>query len=317
MASFSPEACLSDTRQSQAVKSRYFLQLVALSALWGTSFMLTRFAAPILGPNMLAALRMGMATVALACIMRALKQRWPLEHWRELAILGLLAVAGPHLLFSWAALHMPAGYAALLYVTSILFGAIASSWMKEEILTGPKLLGCLIGFIGVALVVRLGPVQVTPALVVAALTATLGSAMSGASTPLLKRAIRRMEPLAITAGMHALSFLMLLPGAMYDLPASRFTAGALGAVALMGTATSGIAWWLYARLMRHVSPLAALSSTFMITGFGVLWAVVFLDETVGSGLYAGGALILLACTLVTGFNPLQRFMPVRAGKTGP
>lgn len=298
------------------MKSRYFLQLVALSALWGTSFMLTRFAAPILGPNMLAALRMGMATVALACIMRALKQRWPLEHWRELVILGLLAVAGPHLLFSWAALHMPAGYAALLYVTSILFGAVASSWLKEEVLTGPKLLGCLIGFIGVALVVRLGPVQVSPALVVAALTATLGSAMSGASTPLLKRAITRMEPLAITAGMHALSFLMLLPGALYDLPATRFTAGALGAVALMGTATSGIAWWMYARLMRHVSPLAALSSTFLITGFGVLWAVVFLDETVGSGLYAGGALILLACTLVTGFNPLQRFMPGRAAKTG-
>lgn len=278
--------------------------------------MLTRFAAPILGPNMLAALRMGMATVALGCIMRALKQRWPLEHWRELVILGLLAVAGPHLLFSWAALHMPAGYAALLYVTSILFGAVASSWLKEEVLTGPKLLGCLIGFIGVALVVRLGPVQVSPALVVAALTATLGSAMSGASTPLLKRAITRMEPLAITAGMHALSFLMLLPGALYDLPATRFTAGALGAVALMGTATSGIAWWMYARLMRHVSPLAALSSTFLITGFGVLWAVVFLDETVGSGLYAGGALILLACTLVTGFNPLQRFMPGRAAKTG-
>lgn len=298
------------------MKSRYFLQLVALSALWGTSFMLTRFAAPILGPNMLAALRMGMATVALGCIMRALKQRWPLEHWRELVILGLLAVAGPHLLFSWAALHMPAGYAALLYVTSILFGAVASSWLKEEVLTGPKLLGCLIGFIGVALVVRLGPVQVSPALVVAALTATLGSAMSGASTPLLKRAITRMEPLAITAGMHALSFLMLLPGALYDLPATRFTAGALGAVALMGTATSGIAWWMYARLMRHVSPLAALSSTFLITGFGVLWAVVFLDETVGSGLYAGGALILLACTLVTGFNPLQRFMPGRAAKTG-
>lgn len=273
--------------------------------------MLTRFAAPILGPNMVAALRMGMATLALAAIMRALKQRWPLQHWRELALLGLLAVAGPHVLFSWAALHMPAGYAALLYVTSVLFGAIAAAWMKEEVLTGPKLLGCLTGFVGVAFVVRLGPVAVTPALVIAALTATLGSAMSGASTPLLKRAITRMEPLAITAGMHALAFLMLLPGALYDLPRSRFTAGSLAAVALMGFATSGVAWWMYARLMRHVSPMAALSSTFLITGFGVLWAVVFLDETVGTGLWIGGALILLACALVTGFNPFRRLVTAR------
>ena len=75
--------------------------------------MLTRYAAPVLGPNMLAALRMGFAAIALAAIMRALGQRWPMEHWRELTLLAVLSVAGPHLLLSWAALYMPAGYAAL------------------------------------------------------------------------------------------------------------------------------------------------------------------------------------------------------------
>ena len=298
------------------MKFRHFLQLVALSALWGTTFMLTRFAAPMLGPNMLAALRMGFAAIALACIMRALRQRWPLEHWRELLLLAGLAVAGPHLLFSWASLHMPAGYSALLYVTSVLFGAVASAWMKAEVLTGTKLFGCLLGFAGAALVVQLGPVQLSPTLVVAVLTATLGSALSGASTPLIKRAITRMEPLAITAGMHLVSFIVLLPGALVDWPESRFTAGPLAAVALMGVATSGLAWWMYARLMRHVTPIAALSSTFMITGFGVLWAVVFLGEQVGVGHYTGGALILLACTLVMGFNPWRRRVTAGGRVTG-
>jgi len=297
------------------VKSSHFLQLVALSALWGTSFMLTRFAAPVLGPNMVAALRMGFAALALAAIMRALRQRWPLEHWRELSLLAALAVAGPHVLFSWAALHMPAGYAALLYVTSVLFGAFASAWMKEETLTPVKMLGCLVGFAGAALVVQLGPVQPSFTLVVAVITATLGSALSGASTPLIKRAITRMEPLAITASMHVISFIVLLPGMLIDWPRSQFTPGALGAVAVMGIATSGLAWWMYARLMRHVSPMGALSSTFMITGFGVLWAVVFLDEQVGVGHYAGGALILLACTMVTGFHPFGR--KPRAGPGTP
>lgn len=292
------------------MKPGHFLQLVALSALWGTSFMLTRFAAPVLGPNMLAALRMGFATLALAALMRMLRQRWPVEHWRELLLLAVLAVAGPHLLFSWSALYMPAGYAALLYVTSVLFGAFASAWMREEVLTPMKLAGCLVGFAGAALVVRLGPVQPSLMLVLAVLAATLGSALSGASTPLIKRAIERMEPLAITAGMHALSFLALLPGAAHDWEIARFTPGALGAVALMGIATSGLAWWMYARLMRHVTPIGALSSTFMITGFGVLWAVLFLDEQVGTGHYVGGALILLACTMVTGFHPFRGPAPL-------
>lgn len=286
--------------------NRHTLQLVALSALWGTSFMLTRYAAPTLGPNLLAAMRMGMAALALACIMRYLRMRWPLAHWRELALLSLVGVAAPHAMFSWSALYMPAGYAALLYVTSVLFGAIASAWMKEETLTGPKIAGCLLGVVGAAFLVQLGPLAATPKLMTAVVIAIIGSALSGMSTPLLKRAVKRMEPLAITAGMHAIAFVLLLPGAAVDWPRAHLTAGALFAVFVMGTFTSGIAWWLYARIMRHVTPIAALSSTFMITGFGVLWAVVFLGERLHAGLYIGGGLLLVSCLLVMGFDPRGR-----------
>lgn len=294
--------------------SRHYLQLVALSALWGTSFMLTRYAAPLLGPNLLAALRMGMAAIALACIMRWLRMPWPMAHWRELALLALLGVAAPHAMFSWSALYMPAGYAALLYVTSVLFGALASAWMKEEALTAPKLAGCLLGIVGAALVVQLGPVQPTPRLLLAVAITFAGSAVSGMSTPLLKRAVTRMEPLAIAASMHAIAFVMLLPGALFEWPRARLDSGALAAVFMMGTFTSGFAWWMYARLMRHLPPLAALSSTFMITGFGVLWAVLFLGERVDSGLYLGGALLLLSCLLVMGLDPRQRIRTMFAAR---
>jgi drug/metabolite transporter (DMT)-like permease len=124
-----------------------------------------------------------------------------------------------------------------------------------------------------------------------------------------------MEPLTITAGMHAGAVALLVPGALYDLPHATFTWEAMVAVLIMGSTTSGIAYWLYMRIMRHVPPMAALSSTFMITGFGVLWGVVFLGETTGPALYAGGALILVACMLVTGFNPLRRSEQVGSAKS--
>lgn len=276
--------------------------------------MLTRFAAPLLGPNLLAALRMGMAAIALSCIMRWLRMPWPMAHWRELALLALLGVAAPHAMFAWSALYMPAGYAALLYVTSVLFGALASAWMKEETLTIPKLAGCLLGIVGAALVVQLGPVQPTPRLLLAVAITFAGSAVSGMSTPLLKRAVTRMEPLAIAASMHSIAFVMLLPGALFDWPRAQLDGGALAAVFMMGTFTSGIAWWMYARLMRHLPPMAALSSTFMITGFGVLWAVLFLGEKVDSGLYLGGALLLLSCLLVMGFDPRQSIRSMLAAR---
>ena len=94
------------------MKTRHFAQLVALSALWGASFLFLRVASPVLGPNVLAVGRIGLATVTLALIMAALKQRWPWRHWVELTRLGALSVAVPFLLYAWAALRLH-GHGAL------------------------------------------------------------------------------------------------------------------------------------------------------------------------------------------------------------
>ena len=92
------------------MKTRHFLQLVLLSALWGASFLFIRIASPVLGPNVMAALRIGLATLTLICIMRIANESWPWGHWRELVGLGTLTVALAFFLYAWAALHLPAGY---------------------------------------------------------------------------------------------------------------------------------------------------------------------------------------------------------------
>lgn len=291
-----------------SVKTKYFAQLVALSALWGASFMLIRIASPLLGPNVLAALRIGVATLTLAVLMRVMRHRWPIGHWRELALLGALSVAFPFLLFAWAALQLPAGYSALLNCTAVVFGIFAAAWMKEDTLTLRKIIGCICGLVGVALIVGLGPIHPTRPVILAALTCTVASACYGISTPLMKRAISRMQPLEIAAGIHAVSLVMLLPGAVWSWPQANFTPVALAAVAVMGVVTSGLAYWLHIRLMVHVSPVAAMSPTFMIPVFGVTWGHLFLGEQLGTGIYAGGALVLLASALVTGFNPWQKWL---------
>ncbi len=287
------------------MKARYFIQLLMLSALWGASFILTRVAAPQLGPNVSAGLRMLLATAVLAAIMRALKHPWPLQHWRELLLIGFLAVAGPHLLYSWSALNLPGGYGALLSVTAVLFGAFASALLKEEALTRGKLAGCVLGLLGAALVVHLGPVEPNATLVLSALVCMGAAALSGTATPFLKRATLRMEPLSITAGMHATAVLMLLPGALYDLPQAHFTWSAVAAVAVLGVATSGLAYWMFMRIIQYVPPMASMTANFMSTGFGVLWSVLLLDEPTSLAMAAGGGLIVMACLLVSKLNPLR------------
>ena len=139
------------------MKTSHFLQLLALSALWGATFPMMRVAAPLLGPGVLALGRIAVATVTLALIMRAIGQRWPWQHWREMVLLSLVVVAAPFFLFSSASLALPAGYVALLNSTGVVFGTLISAWLKEDTLSARKLLGCLCGFLGVGLIVPLTP----------------------------------------------------------------------------------------------------------------------------------------------------------------
>ena len=289
------------------MKTRHFAQLVGLSALWGASFLLLRIATPALGPQLVAGLRVALALVTLTLIMRAMGQRWPWKRWRELTLLGIFTVAVPFLGFSWAALRLPAGYSALLNSTAVLFGTLVAAWLKEDTLTRAKLVGCALGFMGVGLIVQLGPVRLDGPTLLAVLACVLAAASYGISTPFMKRATTRMEPLAIAAGIHASALLLLAPGALWTLPQAQPTPAALGAVAVLGVITSGTAYWVHLRILRHVSPVAAISPAFMIPVFGVTWGHLFLGEELSSGLFVGGTLVLLATGLVTGFNPLRRW----------
>lgn len=292
------------------MKTRHFAQLIALSALWGASFMFIRMAVPVMGPWVLAAGRVGLAALTLALLMQALRHPWPWKEWRTLAVVGLLSVAAPFMLYAWAGLYLPAGYSALLNTTAVLFGTLSSAWFKEDTLTARKLLGCLIGFIGVGLIVRLGPVPLDGTTLVAALACVCAAACYGLATPVMKRATARMQPLSIAAGIHVMALLLVLPGAAWQWSEARFTPGTLAAMAMLGVVTSGLAYWAHLRIIRSVTPVAAMSPVFMIPVFGVTWGHLFLGEALSPGIFIGGALVLVASALVTGFNPLRRVFGV-------
>ena len=288
------------------MKARYFIQLLIVSALWGASFPMLRVAAPEMGSNVAAMLRVAIGTVTLSLIMRAVGQRWPWQDWREMTVLGMASVGMPYLLFCFAATKAPAGYLALLNPTAVVFAVLSSAWFKEDTLTPGKIFGCVLGFVGLSLVVKLGPVEPTFDVLLGAGAAILGTLFYGVTAPFQKRATRRIEPLAIAGPMHLAALLLVAPFGLWDLPQARFTPLGVGMILVLGVVTSGLAYWAHLRIMRHVTPVAAVTPIFFVPVFGVAWSYLFLDEPVSVGTFVGGAIVLLAAALVTGFNPLRR-----------
>ncbi|TFZ01281.1 EamA/RhaT family transporter [Ramlibacter rhizophilus] len=288
------------------MQGRHFLQLLLLSAVWGASFPLIRIAAPAFGPLPMAFLRCALAAVVLAALMRVTRQHWPARvHWRSLALLGLLTVVAPFVLFNAAGLVLPAGYSAVLNATAPLFGVVAGALFASEALTGRKLAGCAVGLAGVALLVQLGPVTPSGPVVLGVLACITASASYGFGAILMKRATLAHQPLPASAAVHiAGAAILLLPSAAAA-PGVELRAGAVIALAILGTFTSGFMYLLSMRLMREIPASAATSSAFLIPMFGVAWGGLFLGEPVTAGMVPGVALVLVACALVTGFNPLR------------
>ncbi len=285
---------------------RHFLQLVFLSALWGGSFPLIRIAAPAFGPLGLAGIRCALAALVLAVLMRLLREHWPERGaWGRLTVLGLLTVVLPFVLFNAAGLVLPAGYSAMLNATAPLFGVLGAAALREERLTARRLLGCALGFAGVALLVQLGPTGVTLPVVLAALACTAAAASYGLGAIAMKRAALAHGALPASAAVHVAAGLLLLAPTAATAPQMQPSTAAMLAVGMLGAVTSGFMYWISMRLMREIPASAATSSAFMIPLFGVTWGHLFLGEPVTAGMLPGSLLVLAATALVTGFNPFR------------
>jgi drug/metabolite transporter (DMT)-like permease len=294
----------------QPMQTRHFLQLIFMSALWGASFPLIRIASPAFGPWGLAGLRCALAAVVLAALMRVLRQSWPDKRtWLRMTLLSLATVVAPFVLFNSAALVLPSGYSAILNATVPLFGILGAAALGEERLTTRRLAGCALGFVGVALLVRLGPIAIDTRVILAALACIAASASYGVGAIFMKRATLAHQPLPVSAAVHVAATLVLLVPTAATAPSMQPTAAAIIAVAVIGIATSGFMYWLSMRLMREIPASAATSPAFMIPLFGVTWGGLFLGEPVTAGMLPGCLLVLAAMALVTGFNPFRGAPP--------
>jgi drug/metabolite transporter (DMT)-like permease len=291
-----------------AMNGRQFTQLVLLSAVWGGSFPLIRVAVPAFGPIAMACLRCALAALVLSAIMRWTRQAWPARaHWRSLTGLGILTLVVPFILYNWAGLVLPAGYSAVLNATAPMFGVLAGVMWAQERFTPGKGVGCVLGFLGVTLLLGLGPVNPDLDVVLAALACVAAAGCYGFGAIFMKRATLAHHALPASAVVHLTSALVLVPAAVATAPSQAVGMPALLALLVLGAFTSGFTYWISMRLMREIPASASTSSAFLIPLFGVSWGALFLDEPLTPGLLPGVLLILIASALLTGFNPFRTF----------
>jgi drug/metabolite transporter (DMT)-like permease len=287
------------------------LDFLLLAAIWGASFMFMRIAAVELGALPTAGLRVAIAAAFLLPLLLA-RGHGPvlLKNWKQALVVGIFNSAIPFVCFSFALLSISTGLSSILNATVPLFGAvIAWLWLKDRP-NGSRILGLLIGFAGVALLAwdkaSFKPDATGNATGWAVLACLLATLCYGLSASFTRRYMSGLPSLVSAAGSQMGAAIALIPLAWWFWPDHAVSTQAWMAVIALGILCSGVAYILYFRLIEQAGPARALSVTFAIPVFAVLYGVLLLGEAVTPWMVLCGLVIVAGTSLSSGLVDLRQ-----------
>ena len=284
---------------------RDLAELTLLAALWGASFLFMRLSAADFGPVVLAFLRVAGAALLLLPLLLA-RGEWPAlqQHWRAIALVGVVNSALPFVLFMAAALVLSAALMAIFNATAPIWTALLGWLWLHDKLARARWLGLAIGLLGVLGLswgradFNPGALGISPASGIAA--CLLASVCYGIGGTLSRKYLVGVAPLAVATGSQVSAALVLVLPALWWWPTSPPSAMAWASAAALAVACTGLAYVLYFRLIAHAGAANAVSVTFLIPAFAMLWGWLFLAEQPTGTMLAGCAVILLGTGLATG-----------------
>jgi drug/metabolite transporter (DMT)-like permease len=280
--------------------------LTVLAALWGASYLFMRVCAGEFGAMTLAGAR---AAIAAVLLLPLLGGHWSAlrRHWKPVLLVGLTNSALPFVLFALAAQGINASLSAIFNAATPLYAAVIGRLWLGEAIGRTRAAGLALGFCGVVWLAADNASFKPGATGWAVLACVAATMLYAFSAHFSKRYLATVPPLAVAAGSQLAAALVLAPAATALHPATLPSARAWGALLCLGALCTALAYVLFFRLIARVGAAKTMAVPFLVPAFGVLWGVLFLDETLTQAMAAGSALIVLGTALATGLiSPARR-----------
>ena len=281
---------------------RHLAMLIGLALIWGASFMFIKVALRELEPATLILGRLGLAALTLAIVVPlAIGRRATVEelrdNWRWLCVVGLVNTAIPFWLLSWGETRIDSGLASIIQAAVPIFNAvIAFAFFAESRVTGARLAGVGVGFVGVALLVSAQP----SGKVLGAL-AVVGMALCyGLGGLLATRHLRQVRPLVVALGSTSVSALAALPAGVIEAPHHALGWKVVGSLVTLGVVGTAVAYLLFFGMISGAGSGFASLVTYLIPPIALAYGAVFLGERFGASAFGGLALVLAGVALGTG-----------------
>jgi drug/metabolite transporter (DMT)-like permease len=290
--------------------SRAWVMFWLVGLIWGSSFLLIRVGVGEMSPSQVVLIRCTIAAVGLNAVLAARRMRLPSDWkaWRDMTIVGIGNAALPYLLLGIGEQHVPSNVTSVLQSTTALFTMpIAHFVMADEKLNPSKVLGVVLGFVGV---VVLAASSGTPGqefsftntlpILAAALSYAIFAIYSRLVTQRRREAgLPKIEPLAVAASsfipgaLFALVAMLLEPvvGGRVPTPLGDISSDGLIAVLMLGFINTFIAYMFFYYVLQELGASRGTMVTYVVPVVGLFLGWLVLKEHIDSMIVVGAALI--------------------------
>lgn len=276
------------------MKKQNIVLLIILSAIWGSSFIFMKHLAPKFGPLLTTFYRGLFAFLFLYIILMIQKHKinWK-QHYKYFLVIGLINTAIPFALFSFAALHINSSLSAIMNSTSPLFSAMLGGLLLIEEFHSKKIVGLLLGIIGVVIISMNGQENSSDMFVLAIIACLVAALCYAIASLIIKTKATHIDSKSLATGSLFFASVFILFALPFNHGDGSATLIEYGYAVAFGVICSGLAFLIYFKLIREEGATKALSVTYLIPLFGIMWSAIFFQETLSNNTYIGGIIILI------------------------
>jgi drug/metabolite transporter (DMT)-like permease len=257
-----------------------FILLIALSLIWGTSFILIKQGLKIFSPDEVGALRVSAASLFLLPVALVRMKELRQIHFGKLFLSGLMGTFVPAFLFAFAQTQLSSSIAGILNTLSPVWVVIMGALFFHQRFRAIAIVGILVSFGGTVLLAvsrsggSLGGFNAYALLIV------LACAFYGTNLNWVKFKIADLGSLTITSvalsliGPLGLTYLFGFTEFSHKMADTPGAWKAFGFIVLLAFMSTAVATLLFNKLVKISTPLFASSVTYLMPIVSVLWGVL-------------------------------------------
>jgi len=271
--------------------------LIALSLIWGTSFILIKQGLKVFAPDVVGALRVTAAALFLLPLaLPRIKELKPGDPFK-LLVSGLMGIFIPAFLFAFAQTRLNSSLAGILNTLSPLWTMIIGALFFTQRFRGYAIVGIILSFVGAVMLALSRSGGSITGFNVYALLIVAACVLYGANLNWVKFKIHNLGSITITSisvlfiGPLAAAYLFIFTDFTHTLKTAPGAYKAFGFVVLLALMSTAVAGLLFNKLLRISSPLYASSVTYIMPIVAVMWGVID-GEKLLPGHFVGMAAIL-------------------------